>query len=301
MSESAPPYLFEVAPRRVEVWAGYQIQFDGMRRFAWQNELVRQLKAALALMSLGDGEGLSGFYACTVPTRCDAENRLFTNPGAATFPAATTAIRWERATEVPPPPSAITPLDALHYYRYAPTTSFELWQPATVLVRWRDVRRNLPHDGSARPTWLALRQALVAGTVDILGAPLPMGRPFGIRLEVRAPARGPRSAPAISEALVDGVLCALHEGVATTEAGPVAQALHARLGTTPLDHLTTLVAQRAAILPGSPFKISPTGVQLSPLDEYCDAGEVTIRRDSTVTVPHLNGELFTLVQAPQRS
>jgi hypothetical protein len=287
------PYVVLATPSCVEIWSGYQIQFDGMRRFAWQNVLVGELKVALAAISLEAGEGLSGIYSCTNAARCDVENRLFTNPGAAIFPAGTTAIRWERGTHVPLAPGPLDQISGLHYYRYSPSNTFRLWQVDTVMARWEGIPRCLPDDGSARPTWLALREALVTGKVGIIGRPLLAGAPFGLRIEVRAPARGPRSAPALSEALVDGVLCALHDGAATLDAPVIARALSTKLGRS-AEHLLNLVMERSALLPGSPFKLTTAGIQLSPLDEFCDAGEVVIRRDPTVAKPHLSGELFTV-------
>ena len=97
----------------------------------------------------------------------------------------------------------------VHYYRYEPTRAWRLWLPATPLARWTRVPRRLAHDGSARPMWLAMREALLRGAVEVLHPPVEEGTRFGVRIEVHAAARGPRSASAISEALIDGALCAL--------------------------------------------------------------------------------------------
>jgi hypothetical protein len=275
----------------VQVWAGYQIQFQGERRYPWQDELVRELKVALAAMRLAPGDPLSGIYASSGGALCDVENRLFTNPGAATFPAATMAIRWERGFDVPPAPR---PMAALHYYRYCPDTGFRVWQRDRTLARWSAVPRRIADDGSARPMWLALRTALLNGAVDVLQPPVDTSTRFGLRIEVRAPARGPRSAPAVSEALVDGALCALHAGAAEKDATAVATALATKLPGVDPAALVELVTQRPVVLPGSPFRAVGSGVQLSPCDERCDAGEVSITRDFSLGVVETSGELFTL-------
>jgi hypothetical protein len=289
-----PPYVMRADHDCVEVWTCYQIQFGGMRRFAWQDTLVREMKTALAGQVLADGEALTGTYSSSDTARCDVENRLFTNPGAI-FPVATTAIRWERGGAPPPAPEQLASVDGhVHHYRYEPTRAWRRWLPATPLARWTRVPRPLAHDGSARPMWLALREALLRGAVDVLHPPVEAGTRFGVRIDVHAPARGPRSAPAISEALIDGALCALHAGAPDAVAGPIATALAGKLPGTDPDVLGRLVQETYAVFDGSPFNISAAGVQLSPCDEYCDAGEVTITRDPSSAVVSTSGELFTL-------
>lgn len=289
------PYVIRASRDIVEVWSGYQIQFDGMRRFAWQDELVRDLKDALARMVCQAGDALSAVYNTTVGGRCDVENRLFTNPGAATFPVGTTAIRWERGVVVPPSPTEIDAIAGMHYYRYSPGAGFSVWQPDRTVARWSGVERRLAHDGSARPMWLALREAVFDGRVEILPPPIENEVRFGLSIEVRAPRRGPRSAPAISEALVDGALCALHAGATVGDAPGLASALAKRLASVEPTRLLDLVTERAAALAGSPFKLSGSrAVQLSPADEFCDAGEVRIVNDPSLAVLVTSAALFTL-------
>jgi hypothetical protein len=112
------------------------------------------------------------------------ENRLFTNVGGALFPPGTTAIRWERTADLPPPPQPVAASGPIHYYRYSPATEFRVWQPVTTLARWTGVPRPRADDGSARPMWLALRPALRDGAVALLAPPVPAGTRFGIRIEV---------------------------------------------------------------------------------------------------------------------
>jgi hypothetical protein len=51
------------------------------RRFKWQDQMAVELKAALAGLAVGAGDVLAGDYLSTDGAPCDAENRLFTNPG----------------------------------------------------------------------------------------------------------------------------------------------------------------------------------------------------------------------------
>lgn len=173
------PYVIRADHGCVEVWTCYQIQFGGMRRFGWQDVLVRDLKAALSGLVLADGEALTGMYSRADGARCDVENRLFTNPGAV-FPTNTTAIRWEHGGDVPAPPAQLASIDGSgHYYRYEPSRAFRCWVAAAPLARWTGIPRRLADDGSARPMWLAVRKALLRGEVKVLHPPLREGTRFG--------------------------------------------------------------------------------------------------------------------------
>jgi len=293
MSE-LPPYVIRSDRGRVDVWTCYQIQFDGMRRFSWQDMLVREIKTALAGLVLADGEALTGTYSSSDSARCDVENRLFTNPGTI-FSRSTAAIRWERGSAPPPAPEQLASVDGhVHHYRYEPTRIWRRWLPDTPLARWTRVPRRLAHDGSARPMWLAVREALLHGAVEVLHPTVAEGTRFGVRIEVHAPARGPRSAPAISEALIDGALCALHAGAPIAVAGQITSVLAAKLPGVDAAGLLRLVRETDAVFAGSPFNLSAAGIQLSPCDEFCDAGEVTISRDPSAAVVTTSGELFAL-------
>jgi hypothetical protein len=160
-------------------------------------------------------EPLAGVYLSTDDARSDAENRLFTNPRDA-IPKGIRSIRFERG--VGPPPDAPVPISRvqghLYYYRYRPGGGWDWWEPAHLLARWRRVPRRLPDDGSGRPVWLAMKLAAAAGDVESVASMLDVVSPFGVRIVVHATQQGPRSAPAISETLIDGTVAAFHAGSA---------------------------------------------------------------------------------------
>jgi hypothetical protein len=82
--------------------------------------MAADLRRALAGLPLSSSVVLAGTYLSTDRTRCDAENRLFTNLGASSFPKWLAGIRFERGADLPPP--APVPVDRteghLYYYRY---------------------------------------------------------------------------------------------------------------------------------------------------------------------------------------
>jgi hypothetical protein len=282
----------------VEAWSGYPLQFAGQRRFGWQDEMAADLRDALAGLAVAPGEVLSGMYLSTDESRCDVENRLFTNPGTAVFPKIVRSIRFERGLGPPPdPPAPVACVDGhLYYYRYCLGGTWQWWEPAVPLARWQRVTRRVADDGSCRPVWLAMKLAAAAGQVEVLGLAPDDAMPFGVQIIVHATARGPRRAVAISESLVDGIIAAFHAGASAVGAAAAASALAPRL---PGMKETEIAALAAMGSPGpicatSPFVIKGSYVQISPCDERCHAGQVTIKPDAEGQFPQISGELFTL-------
>jgi hypothetical protein len=261
--------------------------------------MAAELRAALAMLVITPGTTLAGSYLSTDSSRCDVENRLFTNPGASTFPSGVTAIRFERGTgQVPRSPESISSVAGhLYYYRYGVSAGFDYWEPAETLARWSRVPRPRPADGSARPMWLSMKQAAAAGLIEVLGQSPDDTSPFGIRLHVHATTRGPRSAPAISETFVDGVIAAFHAG--TADAKAVAEVLSRSLPGASMEEVEAAVASDAPgpLFATSPFVVGGGRVHVSPCDERCYAGEVSIEADASGGFVEMSGELFTLRRA----
>jgi hypothetical protein len=144
--------------------------------------------------------------------------------------------------------------------------------------------------------WLAMKQAAALGQVEVLGSAPIDGQPFGIRIVVHAAPRGPWRAAAISESVIDGTIAAFHAGTSAAGAVAVAAALAPHLpGVEP----AAIQALAAMSSPGplfttSPFVIKGSYVQISPCDERCDIGQVTIQPDAHGPLPQLSGELFAL-------
>ena len=105
--------------------------------------------------------------------------------------------------------------------------------------------------------------------------------------------RGPCNAISYSEMLVDGTVAAFHNDrysdVLLSVLAPK------------LPGVTDEELRRALDHPVGPLFATPaiihtkTGfIQISPADERCSLGELTIRQDSTSQWPELSGELFTV-------
>jgi len=143
-----------------------------------------------------------------------------------------------------------------------------------------------------------MKSAGTAGHIEVLAPPLNDATPFGLRLLVHATPPGPRQAAAISETLVDGVIAAFHAGATSTEAVTIAAALTPRLPGTDASEIAALAATSAPrpLFSQHPFVVRGNYIQISPHDELCYVGEVTIHADAQGQFPQISGELFTIRQ-----
>ena len=204
------PYALRASDRRVEVWAGHQIQFGGERQHGWQAQLVTDLRNSLRAMPLGAWREISGRYLTSSPQRCDVENRLFLNVQEA-LPKGLLGVRFERGPAMPPAPPEPIHLEAghLHYYCYQSRGSWVHARPGTPVASWTRLPRTLPDDGTARPWWAAMRSGMREGRVHVRSS-LESSQPFGMRLTVHATPSGPRGINSVREAAMDGSIAGLH-------------------------------------------------------------------------------------------
>jgi len=293
------PWFLVAGPRaglrQVEAWSGYPLQFAGQRRFPWAEQMARQLQTALSELALSPAETLAGVYLSTDASPCDAENRLFVNP-AECIPKGVTSLRFERGAGPPPPsPVPISTVEGhVYYYRYRPGGTWESWEPAELLARWRRVPRLLSDDGSCRPVWLAMKTAAAAGRIETFDSAVQDGTPFGLRIVVHATGQGPRSATAVSENVIDGTVAAFH--ARASNPALIASALAPQMPVISQTELEELVAADPPrpLSSASPFIVKGTYIQISPCDERCYAGDVEIRPDARGRRVELSGELFAL-------
>ena len=129
--------------------------------------------------------------------------------------------------------------------------------------------------------------------MSLTGVDLGPQEVFGVRIAVHATIRGPNNAIEISERTVDGAIAAFHADAASPA---VTEALTRKLSLTNPDDVVTALAQSAGPLFATPaIRVVGKSVQISPADDRCQVGEVSIYpRDAHGVVPELSGELFTL-------
>jgi hypothetical protein len=101
----------------------------------------------------------------------------------------------------------------------------------------------------------------------------------------------------VSETVVDGIIAAFHAGLGHGPAArAAAAALAPRLLSTPAPELETLVAGSVPrpLFASPAFVVKGTYVQISPCDDQCQAGEVTVQPGADGLYPQISGELFAL-------
>jgi hypothetical protein len=287
------PFVIHAADTKVELWSGYRVQFGGMERHDWQTVLKAELKEALFRLAIPVGTPFTGYYTSTEPRIADLENTLFTNMRES-MPSAVTSLRFERLTAAPP--ESPVPIDLigghLHYYRYEVGGQWATWEPFQILARWDRLPRRLAANGSARPAWFALREANASGLVELSGVALEPGANFGLRLTVHATKIGPRNAISYSEELVDGIIAAFHDDHYSE---PLLAGLRPKFPGISDEELLRALNSPAGPLFTTPAITTKGGyVQISPADERCAVGALTIRQDSARQWPELSGELFTV-------
>jgi hypothetical protein len=110
---------------------------------------------------------------------------------------------------------------------------------------------------------------------------------------VHATNRGPRNAISYSEKLVDGTIAAFHND---RYSDVLSSVLAPKLPGVTDEELRRALNHPLGPLFATPAIIHTTNgfIQISPADERCSLGELTIRQDSTRQWPELSGELFTV-------
>jgi hypothetical protein len=115
---------------------------------------------------------------------------------------------------------------------------------------------------------------------------------FGIRLTVHATKLGPRNAISCSEELIDGAIAAFHNDRYSDE---LFAALAPKFPGITAEELRRALDHPIGPLIGTPaIHATPGLIQVSPADERCRLGELTICQDSESRCPELSGELFTV-------
>jgi hypothetical protein len=294
------PFRIRATDNAVELWSGYRIQFAGMMRHDWQHEAKAEFKAALADLVITPDSFFSGYYDTTDPAPVDTENSLFTNL-LDEMPRGVRFLRFERGVCDPPEP--LEPIHLvggghLHYYRYEVGGQWTAWAAERSLATWNRLPRRVPADGSARPSWFALRDANAKGLIEP-----PADRPapnfhFGLRVTIHATKNGPRNAISNSESVVDGIIASFHNDRFSED---VFSALALKLPKVDREELRAALDTPIGPLFDTPAIFTKDRfVQISPADERCRVGELVISNDSTSRWPELSGEIFSIRPVRER-
>jgi hypothetical protein len=250
--------------RAVRVSCDRYIPYD--RRTPELDELRDELRRRLRRLAVRDGELLHATFFGAAPDNADVENLLLYNVDdtGACFVAARDGVRFERSSVSPPDSTRPVAL----VYRPAPGAgTFAVWQAAATIADWSFSVARLER----LAVWWAARQA----APEHIGQ-LGYGGPLCVGVTARPPAPHHASLITMVKPLFDGIIGALqtHANPSTLAetAARIAAALNEdpthverALGDTARAHLTSTAG---------PFNLLRSGVQLSPVDERCMAGEL---------------------------
>lgn len=281
----------------VEVWSQRALSFDA--KPAWQKRLVEKLRAALCRLPWSPDLELHATYGTDEPGRYDIENRLFYNVGSSAFSGEPRRLSFERLREVPEERRPPTAAGYRHYATYdvRPTQAgFRHWKPASRLTTFERVPvSSISGDQASRLVWWAMKTAGIPPDSSPQ-ADDPIER-FGLSVVLHLPPHDHVKLTSVVKPIFDGVIGSFHQGC-SSQAAPRCSALLAPKLRTVVDDPGQIELQLTSTagtqLPGPAFKVHSTWVQLDPLDELCDAGELTVSPDATGLVQELSGELFRL-------
>jgi hypothetical protein len=230
-------------------------------------ELRGELRERLTRLTARRGEILHATFFGSAPASTDAENLLLYNvdPTGACFAAARHGLRFERSDRAPATGRPV----ALVYRPLPAAASFTVWELGDPIADWSFTAP------SARSwdVWWAARQA-VGGHIERRG----YDGPICVRVAVSPPAGQRAAAPQLVKPVLDGVIGALQSDPGSSTLADLAHRLAPALSadTSLVTALLTDPALAALRAPKGPFTIRGTGVQLSPIDERCMAGELLL-------------------------
>lgn len=200
-----------LVPGTVEAWSTTRLLFEPS---GWLVDLRAELREAVRSLTdtAGPGHRLSATYTSLDQTHVDAENVLFYNVGTGCFGRPSVVGIHRRFAAPPPPPMALDG-DGFHHHRYSVGAGVHsgAWTTRAVVARWDTGPLSASTTlASAAPIWAAVRAAVrAAPPAGILR--LGPTEAFGIEVAVMAPDATRRSLPALTKALLDGCIAALHD------------------------------------------------------------------------------------------
>ena len=210
--------------------------------------------------------------------QADVENLVLYNvdQGGASFRNATAhGVRFELVPGRGGRPPSGRAWASCYAYRIAPRgENFSAWRRVRELASFERVDLGVfPSTGRLAQVWLALRE----GEMRVTREPLARGRPFSLRLVLGSPLGSPAS-PELVKSVVDGTVTALQAHRDPSTVGELSARLEPQLGAS-AEMLAAALQERTRAVLGVKDRLLYTrarGVQWSPDDEHCLAGEVLI-------------------------
>ncbi len=254
----------------VEAWADDYVHFQN--RPAWQNELRNQILGRVGQLVATVDDVLHATFFGRLPARTDVENLLLYNFGS--FASATRfGVRFELGGAVPAGPDGS---DYGYAYRYelAPRAGgYGTWREARALasIEWIDLGP-LSGDKICEQVWLALARAEVA----VSGEPREPSTPFSAQFMIQPPVGQTRGVAGLVKGIFDGAISALQAHTDASDLAELTMRAAKHIPATPAEIASLLTRRDRAVLGAVPSLVHRrgAGVQWSPADDFCVAGEL---------------------------
>jgi len=300
IASALPSFHVEHSDTEVEAWSLFSLPFE--LKEADHMKFCKTLQYGIDHLAMPELPcARHGLYGCPrMETDKDAENQLFYNVRRwKTVSTKLPVLRFEHIHAFPRDCPVLLQRAPLYYYRYSLPPADQGFAYASRhgprLLEF-SVRFDSADGLSDRaPVWLACCRALLdtsPGSIagDIRDELLP-GVPFGMAVTLLVPDAA-RNYKLKMKGVFDGVLSALH-WYGGSRPDIVAGRLSDKLGVPAKEVEKLLLCKQRKPLGGREF-VRPwrTGVQFSPQDDRCIAGELRIEVDSSNAAAVLKAKIF---------
>ncbi len=258
----------------IEAWTDDYVRFEG--RPPEQEALRDELRARLSRLDASPGEVLHATYLGPKHPTADVENLALYNidGGGRSFAgAARWGLRFEHAQRGGSSP---TGKEYKYGYRYALVSreaGFERWLPGRRYAEWDwlDLGR-FEADKRLEQVWLALRRT----PIEVASPPRHPGTPFAVHVTVRPPRGWPGELGALVKGIFDGVVAAFQAHADAASVAEVSARVAKTVSASPQEVEALLLDQAQAVLGVTDRLLHErgTGVQWTPADDQCAAGEL---------------------------
>ena len=286
--------LLKERPRQVEAWCIKRPPFEPQ---GWQQDFREDLRNGVKSLVAGPGDLLHALYQSPVHSRCDTENVLFYNIGAACFgDASRHAVRFERSFSCSPNSPVALSERPLHYLKYVVVpsdTPLKGCSSDAVMARWELQCADKKAFTKCATMWLAMKKTHPHVRIKPSASP----QTFGLRVKIGGPENAHLKLVPLMKPVFDGIISAFHQHDGSAE-DEIIKRLSLELKVHS-EKLAGMLRDDSCALLGKRRLIWPyrNGVQWNPQDENCLVGELSAEYGKQTNWT-LTGELFVLSGDP---
>ncbi len=280
----------------VEAWTDHYVQFEPGS--AEQARLRSDLRERIGMLKPKSGHLVHATFYGGKHHSADVENLLLYNvddTGASFDSAARAGVRFELGAACPVSPAGLEYAFGYRYELVPSTTRFRHWREHRPLASWPWVDLGIfPDEHRLEQVWYALKQA----KIDVVSPARSPDIPFAVLVTVRAPRSTRPTLARMVKGIFDGVVSAFQAHSDTSGITELAARVSQTLTADPADIQALLIDPQHAALGAKPRLLHRRGegVQWSPADDLCVAGEL-LAETSTASTWAIKGKIVELEPA----